>query len=72
VRIERHAGRVERPGEAGVVFQIDDFVCSVVSGTVHAADDAADARWVSRAELGTLTLVPGLFAALSAWGALPS
>ena len=72
VSIERYAGRVERDGPHGVVYQIDDFVCSAVSGALRAADDAAEARWVNRAELESFDLVPGLFTALASWSALPS
>jgi 8-oxo-dGTP diphosphatase len=71
VRVERHAGRVERTGPGGVVFQIDDFVCSVLGGRLRAADDALEARWATLAGLGSLTLVPGLLDALTIWGTLP-
>ncbi len=71
VSIERYAGRVERAGPAGVIYQIDDFVCVVSSGSLQAADDAAEARWVNRAELESFDLVPGLFAALASWSTLP-
>ncbi len=50
---------------------IDDFLCEVMSGVLHAADDASDARWVSRAELDTLGLSPGLLDALVDWGTVP-
>ena len=65
VHVERHAGRVERDGPGG-------FVCSVVGGLLRAGDDAADVRWVTAAELGSLELVPGLLAALTDWQTLPS
>lgn len=71
VRIERHAGQVLRPGTEGVVYQIDDYVCSLVGGTLQAGDDAAQARWVTRADLVGLDLVPGLLEALTEWDALP-
>jgi 8-oxo-dGTP diphosphatase len=71
VQVERHAGRVERGGPGGVIYEIDDFVCSVVGGALRAGDDAADARWVTAAELGSLDLVPGLLAALTAWRLFP-
>jgi len=50
---------------------IDDYLCEVISGVLHARDDASDARWVSRAELDTLELSAGLLDALVAWGAVP-
>ncbi|MDP9094155.1 MAG: NUDIX domain-containing protein [Actinomycetota bacterium] len=71
VRILRPAGSVVREGERGITYAIDDFVCEVVGGALVAGDDAADARWVTRAGLDELLLVPGLFDALSAWGLLP-
>jgi 8-oxo-dGTP diphosphatase len=71
VQVERHAGRVERDGPGGVVYEIDDFVCSVLGGALRAGDDAADARWVTAAELGSLDLVPGLLDALTTWRLIP-
>ncbi len=71
VQIERHAGRVERDGPGGAVYEIDDFVCSVRGGALRPGDDAAEARWVTAAELGSLDLVPGLLDALTAWRLLP-
>jgi 8-oxo-dGTP diphosphatase len=71
VQVERHAGRVERDGPGGVIYEIDDFVCSVVGGALRAGDDAVDARWVTAAELGSLDLVPGLLDALTAWRLIP-
>ncbi|SOD73159.1 ADP-ribose pyrophosphatase YjhB (NUDIX family) [Jatrophihabitans sp. GAS493] len=64
---------VDAVGDAAksVTYCIDDYLCSVVGGTLHAADDATQARWVSRAELAQLPLVPGLLSALTEWGALP-
>jgi 8-oxo-dGTP diphosphatase len=66
------AGSVERPGPANVVYKIDDFVCSVVAGQLRAADDARDARWCSRAEIGSMLLTPGLLDALTEWNVLPA
>ena len=72
VRVVRHAGRVERDGPGGVVYLIDDFVCSIVDGELRAGDDAGEARWVSAAELPSLRLTPGLLEALTKWRLLPS
>lgn len=72
VEVLRLAGTVERPAPDGVIYVIDDFVCRIVGGELSAGDDATDARWVSRAELDELELVPGLLAAFDAWGVLPS
>lgn len=70
VRVLRSVGRVQRTG-AGVVYDIEDFVCSVTGGTLRAGDDATEARWVTLAGLDSLPLVPGLAAALGEWGCLP-
>jgi ADP-ribose pyrophosphatase YjhB (NUDIX family) len=72
VEVVRLAGTVERPAPDSAVYVIDDFVCRLVGGSLLAGDDATDARWVSRAELDGLTLVPGLLEALDWWDALPS
>jgi ADP-ribose pyrophosphatase YjhB (NUDIX family) len=67
----RHAGRVERAGHAGTVYDIDDFVCEITGGTLRAGDDAADARWVDAVTLDSLELAPQLAATLRGWGLLP-
>ena len=72
VRVVRHAGTVHRPGPGGVRYDIDDFVCELVDGTLTAGDDAVEARWVSAHELGGLGLVPGLVECLTEWDAMPS
>ncbi len=72
VRVVRFAGRVQRPGADAASYDIDDFVCTVVGGSLQAGDDAVDARWVRRDELAGVELVPGLLEALSEWGALPA
>ncbi|MCU1655974.1 MAG: ADP-ribose pyrophosphatase-like protein [Pseudonocardiales bacterium] len=71
VRVLHLAGRVERTGPAGEVFDIADFVCEVLGGSLRAGDDADEARWATRDELASLELVPGLLDALSGWGLLP-
>jgi len=72
VEVVRHAGQVERTGPGGVVYLIDDYVCRVVGGELAAGDDAADVRWVTRAELAGLELAPGLYDALAGWDVLPT
>jgi ADP-ribose pyrophosphatase YjhB (NUDIX family) len=72
VEVVRLAGTVERAAPDGAIYVIDDFACRLLGGTLAAGDDAADARWVTRAELDELPLVPGLMAALAGWGQLPS
>jgi ADP-ribose pyrophosphatase YjhB (NUDIX family) len=71
VAVVRRAGRVERAAPGGGVYVIDDFVCTLQGGELRAGDDAIDARWVTRAELVELDLVPDLFATLDGWGVLP-
>jgi ADP-ribose pyrophosphatase YjhB (NUDIX family) len=65
------AGQVERAAPGGGVYVIDDFVCRLDGGELRAGDDATEARWVTRADLADLDLVPGLYAALEEWGGLP-
>ncbi|HEY7008269.1 MAG TPA: NUDIX domain-containing protein [Jatrophihabitantaceae bacterium] len=71
VEVQRRAGRVERAAPHGAVYDIEDFVCAARGGTLAAADDAADARWVSSAELGALPLAPLLYETLRDWDCLP-
>ena len=71
VRIARHAGTVQLDAPDGSIYVIDDFVCTVQGGTLRAGDDAAEARWVTRAELAGLPVAPGVVDALSEWGVLP-
>lgn len=72
VRTLRAAGRVHRGAPDGTVYEIDDFVCALLDGTLQAGDDATDARWVTRAELAELTLAPLLFETLRKWDCLPA
>lgn len=72
VSVVRLAGRVVRPSPTGGVYDIDDFVCEPLGGQLRAGDDAADARWVSLAELEALPLAPGLYESLREWSVLPS
>ena len=71
VNVVRRLGDVERSGPAGVRYLITDYLCTAVGGVLRAADDAIDARWVTRAELDELRLVPELVRCLEAWGVLP-
>ncbi len=66
----RLVGAVERPGLAGDIVDIQDYAATVTGGVLAAGDDAADARWVSPAELAGLALTSGLAEALTAWGVL--
>ncbi len=68
----RLLGSVERPGPGGVTYLILDYVCTATTPgqAPRAGDDAADARWVSPAELAGLPTTPGLLEALRDWGVL--
>lgn len=70
VQVVRLAGRVQRAGP-GVGYDITDFVCRVVGGELAAGDDAAEARWVTLAELPSLELAPELLSTLTGWQLLP-
>jgi len=71
----RLLGAVQRPGLAGAIVDIRDYVAVVTGGVLTAGDDAADARWVSPAQLAQLDvrgeLTSGLAEALTSWGVLP-
>jgi 8-oxo-dGTP diphosphatase len=66
----RLIGSVRRPGRDGDVIDIRDYAATVIAGTLRAGDDAADARWVSVADLGSLAVTEGLIEALTAWRVL--
>ena len=59
-------GRVRRGA-----YEIADYRCHVVGGTLVAGDDALDARWCDAAALLRLPLVPLLVETLRGWDALP-
>lgn len=52
-------------------YDIADYRCTVLGGTLRAGDDATDARWCGAAALTELALVPQLLDTLRAWDALP-
>ncbi len=70
VKPGRLLGRVRRPGLAGDVIDIRDYAATVTGGMLRAGDDAADARWVTAAELATLAVTEGLLEILTEWGVL--
>lgn len=72
VRVLGEAGRVERDSTFGTVYAITDYRCELLGGTLHAGDDADEARWVTGAELAGLELAPGLLDALTEWRLLPA
>lgn len=53
--------RITRDAEGRVEYHyvLADYLCSVAGGTLRAADDAADARWVDRSDLEALPLTAG-------------
>lgn len=70
------AGQLQRPGPHGVIYDIADYDASLRDGlpaaaTARAADDAADLRWVTLAELLELPLTDGLVDFLREWDRLP-
>ena len=72
VLVGMRVGTVQRPGPAGVIYDIRDYACSLtVVTTPVPGDDAAAVRWASRRELKALDLVDGLWEALIEWGMLP-
>jgi 8-oxo-dGTP diphosphatase len=52
-------------------YDIGDYRCRVVGGTLRAGSDALDARWCDLAELERLPLVEGLLVTLAEWDVLP-
>jgi mutator protein MutT len=70
VKVGKLIGRVQRPGLGGAVIDIRDYAATVTGGTLRAGDDAADARWVTAAELDRLEVTEGLIEALAEWGVL--
>jgi 8-oxo-dGTP diphosphatase len=70
VQVGRLIGGVQRPGLDGTVIDIRDYAATVIGGTLRPGDDAADARWVDLAEMGSLEITEGLIEALTSWGVL--
>jgi 8-oxo-dGTP diphosphatase len=70
VKVGRLIGSVRRPGLGGAVIDIRDYAATVTGGTLRAGDDAADARWVTAADLARLEVTEGLIEALAEWGVL--
>jgi 8-oxo-dGTP diphosphatase len=63
-------GAVQRPAGNGDVIDIRDYAATVTGGTLIPGDDAADARWVSAADLDSLAMTDGLVEVLTSWGVL--
>jgi 8-oxo-dGTP diphosphatase len=65
-------GTADLPGPDGAVIHVGDYLAVVTGGELAAGDDAADARWVTAAEMEALPLTKGLAGYLTAWGAYPA
>jgi len=67
-------GSVVRPAPVGV-FDIHDYSCQAIGGTLRAGADAADAAWVDAVTFATLErlnlLTDGLAATLTSWNVRP-
>lgn len=73
VSVVRYLGTVERPAPSGGTYEIRDYLVAPAHGGSTQpvpGDDAAEARWVARADLAALPLVAGLLEALTAWQVL--
>lgn len=72
VSVGSHVGSVERPGPPGVTYEIHDYLATATGGALRAGDDAAEARWVTPAELHRLPTAPGMVEAFVAWRVIPA
>lgn len=72
VRVGMRVGTVALDGPGEVIYDVRDYACAVVGGSLVAGDDASEARWVSRAELAHLDAVDALVETLERWGMLPA
>jgi len=71
VAVGRHVGTVERDGPEGVVFVINDYLCTATGGSLEAGDDAAEAVWAATETVRSLPTVPLLLETLEEWRVLP-
>jgi 8-oxo-dGTP diphosphatase len=72
VECRRLLGSVEIPSPDGAVIDVSDYLAVVTGGQLASGDDAADARWVTAAELTDLPLTAGLAGYLTAWDVYPA
>lgn len=68
VRVGELVGTVERDAVAGIVYVINDYVCTTTGGSLRPSDDASDARWCRPAEIRAMATSPALVETLEAWG----
>ena len=71
VEVGAMVGEVEREGPRGQLYVIRDYEATAVGGTLTPGDDAADARFVTRAEFVNLATTTLLVSTLDQWNALP-
>ena len=70
-RILHEVGTITREAPSGGTYVIRDFLVHVDEPAgLRAGDDAADAAWFEREELGDLPTSPGLIEILTEWGIL--
>jgi mutator protein MutT len=67
----RLVGTADLPGLDGAVIDVRDYLATVTGGELAAGDDAADARWVTAADLARLPLTSGLAEFLAARSVYP-
>jgi 8-oxo-dGTP diphosphatase len=72
VECVRLLGTAELPGADGTVIDVSDYLAVVIGGHLKAGDDAADARWVTGADMDGLPLTSGLAGYLTTWGVYPA
>lgn len=70
VAVGVRVGGVRRAGPGPVTYDIHDYFARVVGGRLAPGDDAADARWVTTAELRALPVTSGLVDVLARWGVI--
>jgi ADP-ribose pyrophosphatase YjhB (NUDIX family) len=69
----RLIGSVDRPGPGTSTYEIHDYAATPTPPLhLRPGDDAADARWVTPAELRALPTTPGLLEALTEWEIIPT
>ncbi len=71
VLVDHEIGRLTLVAGA-TTFEVVDFSCTVVGGSLRAGDDASDARWVDESTLRALPTSAGLVDTLAGWGVLAS
>lgn len=69
VEADELLGVVRRQDPTGLAhYEIHDFACRMVGGSLLPGDDADAAGWFTEAEVAALELSPGLLAALRDFG----